>query len=74
MSGPIPHEEISEGQRRFKVKDEAERLKRMRWSELEREAVELELPLETIRGAKKIDALRFAILEKKLSRALGGEG
>lgn len=74
MSDPIAHEDLGEGQKRLKVKDEVDRLKRMRWSELEREAVDLGIPLATIRSAKKIDVLRLAILEKKLGAALGGDG
>jgi hypothetical protein len=40
-------------------------LKRMRWSELERAALEVGLPLGVIRRAKTRDELRWAILEAR---------
>lgn len=40
------------------------RLKRMRWSELEREALEVGLPVRVISEAATLDELRLEILKK----------
>lgn len=49
--------------------EEIARLKRMRWSELEREAIEAGIPLYRIREAATRDELRLEIAKARVRHA-----
>lgn len=68
----LPHVDLGEGQRRFKVAEEAERLRGLSLGELRKEAEVLDLD-PTLRERGDLDAMRRAILERKLNVSLGGE-
>jgi hypothetical protein len=68
----LPHVDLGDGQRRFKVSEEADRLRGLSGAELEAEAEALGLPLPPP-GHDRDDALRHRILERRLNVSLGGE-
>lgn len=53
----------------FNVNDEIKALRRMRWSELERVALEAGLTTTRVREAKTLDELRRAVLLRKCETA-----
>lgn len=69
----IEVEDLGDGQRRLKVEDEVERLKRLGAQELRREALDLKIPMRVVRRARSDTEVRQMILERKLGAALGGD-